>query len=112
MRHYTLADSPQMPVSHDPSLIKRLIVEEGVLPRIRGISHIKLPAGTSVDAHVHEEGYEVFYCMGGRAVAVIGGQELEMGEGHCLIVEPGEPHGFNAVAEQADLLYFFLETDK
>lgn len=109
MRHYTLKDSPQRPVSHDPSLIKRLIAGEGILPGIRGISHIVLPVGSSVESHVHEMGYEVFYCIRGEGVAFVDDGEVPMGEGHCLVVEPGEPHGFKSVSHDMELLYFFLD---
>jgi quercetin dioxygenase-like cupin family protein len=109
MRHYTLEGSPQRPVSHDPSLIKSLLVDRGVLPGIGGISRILLPSGSRVEEHVHENGYEVFYLISGEAAALVGKEKLSLGPGHCLIVEPGEPHGFDDIGEDAELLYFFLE---
>lgn len=109
MRHYTVNNSPQIPVSHDPSLIKRLIVEGDVLPGIKGISHIVLPAGATVESHIHEKGYEVFYCISGNSLAIVDEEELPIGEGHCLIVEPGESHGFKVISDDLELLYFFLE---
>ena len=107
MRHYTLKDSPEVPVSHDPSLIKRLLVEEGGLPGLKGLSHIVMPAGASVGAHSHPEGYEVFYCIRGNASVLMGDASVTLGPGHCLVVEPGEPHGFE-VMDETELLYLFL----
>lgn len=104
----TLDKSPGKPVSHDPSLIKKLLVDEGVLPGITGISHISLTAGSNVDMHVHDNGYEVFYCIDGNAVAVVGDKRLNIEAGSCLIVEPGEPHGFGEIQTDTGLLYFFL----
>lgn len=107
MKHYTLNESPRRPVSHDPSLKKSLIVDDGVLPGIRGMSHIVLPGGASVEAHSHTDGYEVFYCLAGRALATVGEEEVKLEAGHCLIVEPGESHGFD-ITEETTLLYFFV----
>jgi len=109
MKHYTLAESPGVPVSHDPSLIKKLLVRDGVLPGIRGLSHIVLSADLSVETHIHDKVYEVFYCIGGRAVAVVGNNRLTLEAGHCLIVEPGEPHSFENISEDTELLYFSLQ---
>lgn len=110
MRHITLKDSPQRPVSHDPSLIKTLIVDDGVLPGIKGISRIVLPAGKNVEMHTHQHGYEVFYIIGGTATALVEQETLSLGPGHCLIVEPGEAHGFSEITEDTEMLYFFLES--
>ena len=107
MKHYTLKDSPMRQVSHEPSLKKKLIVDKGVLPGIRGMSHIVLPSGTSVEAHSHSDGHEVFYCLSGRALATVGKQEAMLEAGHTLIVEPGESHSFDVI-EEAKLLYFFV----
>lgn len=95
-------------MSHDPSLIKKLLVDEGVLPGITGISHILLQAGSGVGMHAHDNGFEVFYCIGGNAIAVAGDKRLSIEAGSCLIVEPGEPHGFDEIQTDTELLYFFL----
>jgi mannose-6-phosphate isomerase-like protein (cupin superfamily) len=112
MRHFTLRDSPRKPVSHDPTLIKSLLVDDNVLPGIKGISHIMLPKGSNVETHVHEDGHEVFYIIGGKAIALAGKEKLGIGPGHCLIVEPGEPHGFIEIQEDTEMLYIFLESSQ
>ena len=108
MKHVTVNTSPRLPVSHDPSLIKTLLLGNDTLPGIGGFSHIVLPARTKVDRHVHNNGYEVFYCIGGEATAFVEDRELLLESGHCLVIEPGETHGFRKIARDTELLYFFV----
>lgn len=109
MKLYSLDDTPYTPVSHDPSLKKRVLVDRGELPAIGGLSHIVLPAGAKASVHAHPEGYEVFYCVGGEAFFRIGGKDVALRQGHCLVVEPGEAHSIEDALEGTELVYFFLE---
>lgn len=97
-----------MPVSHDPSLIKNLLLKEDELPGTRGLSHIVFRPGTVVGTHSHPEGREIFYCIRGRLSVTVAEREVQLSGGHCLMVEPGEPHSFHHVTEETELVYFFL----
>jgi quercetin dioxygenase-like cupin family protein len=107
MEHYRLSDIPQEPVSHDPSLQKKVMVPGGMLPGIRSFSHIVLPAGAHVDEHSHTEGYEVFYCIRGTIDFTVAGQRVLFSAGECLVAEPGEAHALD-VREETEMVYFFV----
>jgi quercetin dioxygenase-like cupin family protein len=105
MIHRFLDSLPFEPVSHDPSLEKQVMVERGVLPGVRTFSHIVLPPGAAASEHVHEEGFEVFYCLRGQTVFVINGKRETLKGSECLVVEPGERHSLEA-HEETELVYF------
>lgn len=109
MKHYRLEDLPFEPVSHDPALRKRVIVHENILPRIRGVSHIVLPPGSRASEHSHPDGYEIFYCVRGNVLFSVEGDGVPFSSSQCLIVEPGETHALEALAE-SELVYFFLKS--
>lgn len=108
MKIVNLDALPLLPVSHDASLMKRLLLGDGVIPGMRGMSHIVLPAGASVEAHKHPDGYEVFYCIRGRARAVVERVPVELRQGTCLAIAPGEEHSFEHIEQDTELVYFFV----
>jgi mannose-6-phosphate isomerase-like protein (cupin superfamily) len=100
---------PYMPVSHDPSLKKKILVPDKVLRCIRHISHIVLPEGSRASLHEHREASEVFYCIRGSVRFRIKGTDIDLREGQCLIVEPGEHHSIEDTPEETELVYFMVD---
>lgn len=109
MKHYRPDDVPFEPVSHDPALRKRVMVQENILPGIRSMSHIVLPAGARASKHSHPDGFEVFYCIRGNVLFSVEGSGVPFSAGQCLIVEPGETHDLEALVE-TELVYFFVKS--
>lgn len=108
MRLYTLEDSPEIPVSHNPELKKRVLVEGGV-SSVRHISHIALKPGDTADPHSHKDATEVFYCIKGEISLKINGTETRLKQGSCLLVEPGEVHEIFKVTVDSEMLYMMVE---
>jgi mannose-6-phosphate isomerase-like protein (cupin superfamily) len=105
MKHRFLDSLPFESVSHDPALEKQVLVQRGELPGVRTFSHIVLPPGAAASEHVHEDGFEVFYCIRGRTVFVIDGEAVVVKGSECLVIEPGERHSLEA-HEETELVYF------
>ncbi|MFQ5585463.1 MAG: cupin domain-containing protein [Thermodesulfobacteriota bacterium] len=105
MKHYALDRTPFEPVSHDPSLQKRVLIRDS-LPGIKGLSSIVLTPGDDVPVHHHHDAYEVFYVLRGRLLFAVNAEDLLLKQGECLVVEPGEPHSIDIVHEESELLYF------
>ncbi|MBD3320340.1 MAG: cupin domain-containing protein [Chitinivibrionales bacterium] len=51
------------------------------------------------DWHVHDDEYEVFVILGGKAVLEVKGEKHPMVTGDVFVVEPGEDHHLVADAE-------------
>lgn len=111
MKFLDLDKIPYEPVSHDPSL-KKKVLARGVLPNVGQISHIVIRKGSSVSEHVHNEYYEVFYCIRGHANFRVKGEDITLKSGHLLIVEPDEIHSIPVVTEDTELLYLHVSAGK
>ncbi|MDA8087078.1 MAG: cupin domain-containing protein [Nitrospiraceae bacterium] len=105
MKHYRLEDLPETSVSHDPHIKKR--VYAGGVSCIEKISHAVLKPGDTARQHAHEGGFEIFFCAAGEAVFRINGEDVSLGGGDCLIVEPGDLHEIKLVRKRTELFYFF-----
>jgi quercetin dioxygenase-like cupin family protein len=105
MRLYKLNDIPFAPISHDPELKKQVFIKDR-LSCVTNLSHIVFQPGQEAREHVHDLGYEIFYCIRGEITFSISGKEISFREGSCLVVEPGESHALKAVTE-AEMVYFF-----
>lgn len=104
MRRYTLEDAPERPVSHDPELTKRVLLEEPV-SCIWSISHIVLEHGATATAHTHAGSSEVFYCVRGAVTFSVMGEPVLLRKGHLLVVEPGEEHAIVEVSAASEMVY-------
>ncbi len=109
MRLVSPDELPLQSVSHDPHLKKKVLIPGGVLPHIRTLSHIELGPGDRASEHVHEDGYEVFYGLGGKINFTVEGRTVVLSEGMCLVVEPGEAHSVEGAEEGSRMLYFLLK---
>ena len=106
MKHIRLEDAVETPVTHSPSVKKRVFTKDPI-SCVRHLSHVVLGPGDSAVAHSHEDGFEVFYCTCGEAVFRVNGKDVPLREGGCLIMEPGDLHEIMPVAQRAELFYFF-----
>src|SRR3990172_1027477 len=106
MNFSPIGSAPLKPVSHDPHLRKRVLVEERV-SCVGNLSHIVLAPGDTAVTHAHNDAHEVFYCIEGGVVFGVEGTEVTVRGGDCLVVEPEEEHSIERVLEETRLLYFF-----
>ncbi|UCE09420.1 MAG: cupin domain-containing protein [Candidatus Thorarchaeota archaeon] len=60
--------------------------------------HVKIPGGMITSPHSHEILEEVFVAID-TTVMGVGSEVLQLEEGDVVLVEPGEPHWFEAPEE-------------
>lgn len=107
MRHYSLEGAPERPVSHDPELKKRVLLDEPV-SCVKKISHIVLEQGATASAHTHEGSSEIFYCVSGAITFSVMGEPVLLRRGHLLVVEPGEEHAIVEVSAGSEMVYLMV----
>ncbi|HEU4742741.1 MAG TPA: cupin domain-containing protein [Meiothermus sp.] len=57
-----------------------------------GVIQERMPPGTSEVRHHHRQARQFFFVLAGRANFELNGEELELGPGEGIEVEPGIPH--------------------
>jgi quercetin dioxygenase-like cupin family protein len=92
LRLSKLADLPEQPVSHDPKLIKKVMLNQGDLPHLAYFSQARFAPGQLAAAHSHTDMSEVFLVETGEGVIHIDGKPHPLQVGTCVTVEPGEQH--------------------
>lgn len=111
MRFIPREQQVERPVSHDPSLSKRVIVPGGVIPSLSNFAIATFTPNTPISGHRHTDLSEVFYIAEGAAVFVVDGRRIVAAVGDCLVVEPGEKHSLVSGADgDLVLLYFAIAT--
>ncbi|MBZ0221107.1 MAG: cupin domain-containing protein [Candidatus Methylomirabilis sp.] len=108
MRHYSLEGAPERPVSHDPELKKKILLE-GPVSCVKRISHIVLEQGATASAHTHDNSSEVFYCVRGAITFSVMGEPILLKSGHLLVVEPGEEHAIVEVSAESEMVYMMVD---
>jgi len=111
MKLFSLNETPNEPISHDPQLRKKVIARNQ-LPCLKHISHVILPPGSKVSEHSHPDGAEIFYCIRGEAVFLIKGERFFIKRGHLLIIELGELHSIPEIIEETEMLFFYITIRK
>lgn len=106
MKLLRLENAAETPVSHSPSVKKRVLTKDPI-SCVMHLSHVVLGPGDSAFAHSHKDGFEVFYCASGEAVFRVNGREVPLRDGDCLVVEPGDLHEITPVRNKVELFYFF-----
>ena len=109
MKLIELKDIPLEPVSHDPQILKQVMIDKGVVPRLTKFSRTLIKAGQSVSPHKHDSMYEILFLLTGKGQLIVDGDKVELSARQCLIVEPGELHSIPEVSEDIDMIYFGIE---
>jgi mannose-6-phosphate isomerase-like protein (cupin superfamily) len=109
VKRVALADLPDEPVSHDPTIRKRVWLRAGALPHVTQLAQARLAPGQVAPAHAHADLHEVFVVEAGLGVARVDGRPYPLGPGVCVAIEPGEMHEIACTGtEPLVLLYFGL----
>jgi quercetin dioxygenase-like cupin family protein len=112
MKRYSLNETPESPVSHNPEIKKRVLFHKGTVPGLVHLSQVILPKGSDAIEHSHEHVFEVFYCIRGKIIFTVNGVDEPLGAGQCLVVEPDELHSIKDVPEEAEMIYFMNDHPK
>jgi quercetin dioxygenase-like cupin family protein len=103
---------PEVGVSHNPEIKKKVFIEKSEIPQLMTFGQAVLRSGQEVDEHVHPTMCEVFYILSGKAVFQINGTDYQIVEKDCIYIESGERHSQkNPFEEDATWLYFGISTE-
>ncbi len=109
MKFINLKDIPLVPVSHDPQILKQVIIYTGVIPRLNKFSKAIIRKGQTVSPHSHDNMYEILFFLTGRGELLVDGNKLGVSSNQCVIIEPGEVHSIPEVLDDIELVYFGIE---
>lgn len=111
MKLVHLADIPEVGVSHNPKIKKKIMLGKGCIPGLITFGQATFQPGQSVETHKHDDSFEVFYIQSGRAVFIVNGKIIELTSNDCISIMPGELHSQkNPFPEPVTWLYFGIET--
>ena len=111
MNFIHLSDILETGVSHDPNIRKRVIINNGRIPKLTNFSQSVFKPGQFCPEHIHSDMWEVYLIQSGEGVITIEGKDLEVKQGDCVIVDPGENHSIQNRCKTHDLhlTYFGIE---
>ena len=107
MKIIRLDDIPDMPVSHNPAITRRVMVRQGDLGPITQFARGTFPPGQAVEPHRHADMAEVFLCDGGRGWMRVDERRIDLRPGVCVVVEPGEEHAMQSLGPDPLVLTYF-----
>eukprot|EP01060_Flectonema_neradi_P038770 TRINITY_DN8253_c0_g1_i1.p1 TRINITY_DN8253_c0_g1~~TRINITY_DN8253_c0_g1_i1.p1 ORF type:complete len:142 (+),score=18.78 TRINITY_DN8253_c0_g1_i1:54-479(+) len=94
-------------VSHNPSIKKKTLLKQGMVPHVVYMSRSIFKPGDSAPGHSHSDMHEVFYVEGGVATFAINGAESTLVQGSTIHVAPNEVHEItNRGDEELTLVYY------
>jgi len=104
---------PEIGVSHNGDIKKKVFLEKGIIPQLMMFGSATFMPGQAVETHKHDTMYEVFYIQSGKAEFVVNDQKIIVLAGDCITIEQGEPHSMrNPYLEDVTWIYFGIATDK
>ena len=113
MKLISLQDIPLSEVSHNPAIKKRVMLSPGEIPAVTNFSVATFPPEEIAHAHSHSDMTEVFFIQSGTGTITVDDEEIELSEGHCITVEPGETHELrNTGTTELVVMYFGIAHGK
>jgi len=96
-------------VSHNPEILKRVLLSGRDLPGSVRLSHAMFAPGQKAAAHRHKNICEVFYILSGHGLMTIDGAACPLEQGSCIMIEAGELHELaNTGKTDLAVIYFGL----
>ncbi len=90
MKMISLAELPEEGVSHDPQLLKKVMICESQLPHLKSFARLRMTPGQIAHAHSHDQLYEIFFVEAGEGAINVDGTEHHISQGTCVVFEPSE----------------------
>ncbi len=107
MKHVSLQDLPAQPVSHNPEILKRVMIGSGEVDHLTNFSQATLGPGQGTTPHFHATMHEIYLVERGFGRLSIDGRVVNLAAGVCVVVEPGEEHSVtNDGPDDLVLTYF------
>lgn len=108
MKVVSLADLPEEGVSHDPQLLKKVMIRNGEVPHIKQLARLRMAAGDVAHAHAHAGEYEIVFVEAGEGIVRVNGRKIRLRQGTCVTFEPKETHEI-ANPGPADLILLYVQ---
>ena len=103
---------PEIGVSHNEDIKKKVFLEKGYIPQLMMFGSATFKPGQSVENHKHSTMFEVFYILSGQAEFIVNHEKVSVKAGDCITIEPDEEHSqTNPYNEDVVWLYFGIATD-
>jgi mannose-6-phosphate isomerase-like protein (cupin superfamily) len=111
LKKVSLSQVKRVGVSHDPPIMKQVLLERGDIPHLTHFSIATMAKGKMTTAHSHGDLYEAFYVASGSGLIRIDGQATPIEPQTIVVVEPGETHEITNTGEtELTLIYFGIES--
>ena len=112
MKLINIHDLPDLGVSHNAKIRKRVMLTDGEVGAITTYARAVFPPGEKVGAHQHDDMAEVFTVESGRGEIRINDVAYVFSAGAVAVVEPGETHEIiNTGTTDLIITYFGLLTE-
>lgn len=103
---------PEIGISHDESIKKKVFVGRNEIPKLMMFGSAIFTPGQYVESHKHDTMYEVFYIQTGKVDFIVNGKRVKLIAGDCITIEMGEIHSqINCYDVDVTWIYFGIATD-
>ncbi|MBD2576917.1 cupin domain-containing protein [Oscillatoria sp. FACHB-1406] len=110
MKQANLDKLAEEAVSHNPEILKKVMLRSGEIPHLTHFARARFPIGSIAAAHAHTDICEVFFVEAGEGTIYINGIAHILSPGTCIAVEPNEIHEVvNSGRVELVLTYFGLQ---
>ncbi len=92
MKLVKLNELPDLGVSHNPRIRKRVMIGSGEIPGVANYARAVFPPGEKAGNHLHNDMTEVFTCESGRGEIRVDDVGYVFAPGVTVVVEAGEVH--------------------
>lgn len=92
MKLIKINELPDVGVSHNAKIRKRVFLTDGEIPRVTNYSRCVFPPGEVAGDHLHKDMTEVFTCESGCGEIRINEVGYVFSAGTTVVVEAGEVH--------------------
>ncbi len=96
MKLVTLGALPRESVSHNPAIVKQVLLRNGEVPNVTQFAQARFAAGQVAPGHAHADMAEVFFVESGEGTIVVDDVPHALGAGSCVAVLPHETHELRA----------------
>lgn len=107
MRIVNAATLQREPVSHDPDILKTVLVRNGEITHVTNVSQVVILPRKSTTEHAHKDMTEIFIVTSGQGVVCVDSKSYSVTRGSCVVVEPGERHAITCSGQKPlEVTYF------
>ena len=103
----SLKNIPTEGVSHDPQILKQVMLKSGEVPCLTNFSQAYLAPGQKTVCHSHRDMWEVYLVEDGGGALILNGTMSEISRGSCFAIAPGEEHEVRSSEVQGLRLTYF-----